>query len=583
MRTQQEIAEAYSKLHQLNQQFQVKLKTAVDQEKHKSVLEKMKNEEELQNLCFSVRDETMKVQKEMKTFNDNISKQLELLIGFKGKLFDESSPAKLLKRRRRTTGGLLSVVNTENEGGVGVQKPVPPLAGGGMLNQGFMDPNMGMMGGMGGPMGGFGGEMMMMGPGIMGPGMMGPGMMGPGMMDPNMNNGENQNEEEEIGKGNVDYWKNLKSALGGKPPKKEEDPVPTETPKRNPLVARVLAEKQRRLSIVTNPAPDVSSGGAMGSLSSSSSGCSDGFRDYLDMVDPEMAELMRTLRPSAGTLSEEQKKENTSLESSNEIVRNPDNSQGSNDVGERKLPEKSEESHNESKKDTSISIRVPEIKSDNCENAPPTVSEIKSVEVEKTEDGKKSGSPIVAITPAPELRDVLIVSDDDNDESPPPRGPLLTVVDRRMARIGNRRRSSVIPFRNVMQIARRQSIRPPPPPKVVKFKGFYNEFGNPFRSKTELEKKRDALSREAAVRRRKEQLEEQERERRRARKKAIAATTGIDDDPVKQAEVFVRNISQQVNNFFSGMNDNLVDAIQRNNSKMESKVWIIENELQKVR
>nr|XP_026690581.1 myosin-11-like isoform X1 [Ciona intestinalis] len=561
MRTQQEIAEAHDKLEKMRKEFQTKLKTAVDQEKHKSVLDKMKNEEELQNLCFSVRDETMKVQKEMKNFNDNISKQLEMMIGFKGKLFDESPNPNSMKRRR-TTGGLLSVQNTDTLGGVGV-KHQTSATGGGCFNQGFMDPGMGgmmgmmgggMEGGMGGGMMGFEGDMM---------GMMNPNMMGSNMMDPNsMENSEDQ-EEEEIGKGNVNYWNNLKSALGVKAPKKEEEEPPV--PKRNPLVARVLAEKQRRLSIATNPrsTPDASTG-IRGDYSSSSSSTdeSEGFRDYLEMVDPELAEIMRAMRPSAG------KNSNKEVKKEDDVIKQS----GSDGV--------------------IISLNVPEIgvgKTSSSEEKS-EVQVIESVAVEGKDKIDQRSIQEKFVEPKAEiLQKVLIVTNDDGEdedkkmENQSPVPNLLTVVDRRMARLRDRRRSSVVPFRDVMQIARRQSIRPPPPPKAVKFKGFYSEFGGPFKSKTELEKRRDAISREAAVRRRKEQLEEQEEERRRARRKAIAATTGIDDDPVKQAEVFVRNISLKVNSFFAGMNENLVEAIEKEKSRMNMKVKNAENELSKVR
>lgn len=41
-------------------------------------------EEDVQHLCFSVQDETMRVQKEMKNFIGNLGSELGSLLGIKG-------------------------------------------------------------------------------------------------------------------------------------------------------------------------------------------------------------------------------------------------------------------------------------------------------------------------------------------------------------------------------------------------------------------------------------------------------------------------------------------------------------------
>ncbi|XP_076824618.1 uncharacterized protein LOC143470393 isoform X2 [Clavelina lepadiformis] len=80
---QQALYETKKKVHDVTANYQAKLKQTVEQVKQKLVMDKMKTDENLQNLCFSVRDEMMRIQKEMLSFNKNMAEQLGIQINIK--------------------------------------------------------------------------------------------------------------------------------------------------------------------------------------------------------------------------------------------------------------------------------------------------------------------------------------------------------------------------------------------------------------------------------------------------------------------------------------------------------------------
>nr|XP_039273759.1 uncharacterized protein LOC120347749 [Styela clava] len=550
-------------LQETRDNFDYKLREGLETERHKSVLESMKTEEDLQFLCFAVKDETMRVQKEMRKFMDSVSEELGSVIGFKGRLCESILP----KTGDRTTGGLTTNVNME----FGMPMGFDFMLGGdlGMFGTGEIMQDSGQM-------------MNQMGPMMFGQGM--PGMEGLGFGSAQMGPtglsiaGNNQVEaEQESGGGkNINYWKSLKTALTG--PGKSNDAE--EKAKENEqileisdvLAQRRKAREEKRKSI------DEQSRGSDASLANTDSVLSNIAAEKAVSSSQEVCKTKskRFPQPSASVTNEKSDVRNGSMidnkVQSDSGIKTQHNDETTSHNMEQTHREKCETSEQNNVKEltgapiinvecgltTESYIQPSQI----LEIVPELVKEGQQTEKdtrinqeinEKTSDEdisvkKLAVKPINILLQRSERRASVFV-DDKNTSG------LGLLMERKRARFGDRRRSSVIPFRApcLTVDARRPTIFVPEPPKKIKLKGFFG-LGPAFDSDLSLKRSEKKLP-------------------------APKPKPPPEPEPVKQAEKFVRLISQQVADFLQTVNLNLAEALRKNKIEMASKMEALENEV----